>query len=82
MTALLGIPEVKVELLEHLAPSLEDQMTDKTEAFKDQIEQLNSRQQETELKLDDLEQYGRRHSIRIAGIPVSDWENTDFLLCK
>ena len=34
------------------------------------------------MRTDDLEQYGRRHSLRISGIPESDKEHTDMLICE
>jgi hypothetical protein len=53
------------------------------QALKEENKQLHDRIRELEvschLKVDDLEQYGRRHSIRIFGIPESDKEDTDLL---
>jgi hypothetical protein len=37
---------------------------------------------ETDMRTDDLEQYGRRHSLRISGIPESHKEHTDMLICE
>ena len=34
------------------------------------------------MRTDDLEQYGRRHSLRISGIPESHKEHTDMLICE
>jgi hypothetical protein len=34
------------------------------------------------MRTEDLEQYGRRHSLRISGIPESDKEHTDMLICE
>lgn len=81
VTALVAIPEVKAKLLQHLAPSLETELHDVIQPLTDKIDKLTSRQNESDLKLDDLEQYGRRHSVRINGVPETDRENTDFLVC-
>ena len=40
------------------------------------VNAINNRQTETELQLDQLEQYGRRENLEIHGIPVTKNENT------
>ena len=40
------------------------------------VNAINNRQIETELQLDQLEQYGRRENLEIHGIPVTKNENT------
>ena len=40
------------------------------------VNAINNRQVETELQLDQLEQYGRRENLEIHGIPVTKNENT------
>lgn len=46
------------------------------------MKELNNWLKESQLKLDDLEQCGKHHSVRMSGIPESDRENTDFLVCN
>ena len=82
VTALVGIPEIKAKLLTHLLPTLENQIQLIVQPLNDEINHLNEKLVEAELKTDDLEQYSRRHSLRISGIPESEKENTDHLVCE
>ena len=80
--ALVGIPEIKAKLIEHLVPSLENQIAEVIQPLKKDIVHLEDKITETDMRTDDLEQYGRRHSLRISGIPVSHKEHTDMLICE
>jgi hypothetical protein len=71
VTALVGIPEIKAKLIEHLVPSLENQIAEVIQPLKQDIVHLEDKNTETDMRTDDLEQYGRRHSLRISGIPES-----------
>ena len=82
VTALVGIPEVKARLLSHLLPTLENQISHIVQPINEKINQLNEKLVESDLRTDDLEQYGRRHSLRISGIPEVDKEKTDLLICE
>ena len=76
VSALVGIPEIKAKLIEHLVPSLENRIAEVIQPLtQDKIT-------ETDMRTDDLEQYGRRHSLRISGIPESHKEHTDMLICE
>lgn len=81
VSALIGIPDIKSKLLEHLAPTLKTEVSAIVQPLQNDIKRLTDDLKESELKRDDLEQYGRRHSLRIAGIPENDGENTDLLIC-
>jgi hypothetical protein len=50
--------------------------------LKQDIIHLEDKITETDMRTDDLEQYGRRHSLRISGIPESHKEHTDMLICE
>jgi hypothetical protein len=50
--------------------------------LKQDIIQLEDKITETDMRTDDLEQYGRRHSLRISVIPESHKEHTDMLICE
>ena len=80
--ALVGIPEIKAKLIEHLVPSLENQIAEVIQPLKQDIVHLEDKITETDMRTDDLEQYGRRHSLRISGIPESQKEHTDMLICE
>lgn len=82
VTALVGIPEIKAKLIEHLVPSLENRIAEVIQPLKQDIIQLEDKITETDMRTDDLEQYGRRHSLRISGIPESHKEHTDMLICE
>ena len=82
VTALVGIPEIKAKLIEHLVPSLENRIAEVIQPLKQDIIQLEDKITETDMRTDDLEQYGRRHSLRISGIPESHKEQTDMLICE
>jgi hypothetical protein len=56
-------------LIEHLVPSLENQIAEVIQPLKQDILHLEDKITETDMRTDDLEQYGRRHSLRISGIP-------------
>ena len=80
--ALVGKPEIKAKLIEHLVPSLENQIAEVIQPLKQDIVHLKDKITETDMRTDDLEQYGRRHSLRISGIPESQKEHTDMLICE
>ena len=80
--ALVGIPEIKAKLIEHLVPSLENQIAEVIHPLKQDIVHLKDKITETDMRTDDFEQYGRRHSLRISGIPESHKEHTDMLICE
>jgi hypothetical protein len=63
--ALVGIPEIKAKLIEHLVPSLENQIADVIQPLKQDIVHLEDKITETDMRTDDLEQYGKVHSISV-----------------
>lgn len=84
VTSLCAIPEMKSKLVEHLLPTLDDQVKQILDPFKSTVDDLqerlkasNERYTELESKHDDLEQYTRRQNIRISGFPEQEGENTD-----
>jgi hypothetical protein len=63
------ITPFNITLIEHLVPSLENRIAEVIQPLKQDIIQLQDNITETDMRTDDLEQYGRRHSLRISGIP-------------
>lgn len=82
VSALVEIPDIKNRILDHLAPTLKTEIDNQLQPLRDDIKRLNEDLKESKLQVDDLEQYGRRHSLRVSGIPEMDRENTDFLICE
>ncbi|XP_071166946.1 uncharacterized protein [Mytilus edulis] len=84
VASLCDIPHLKSKLVEHLLPSLDAQIADiltplrkNVEIMSDKLTKSEAKCEELEWKNDDLEQYTRRQSIRIAGIPEKNFESTD-----
>ena len=94
VTALCGIPDLKVILLQKLLPSLNEEvkkimqpLNENMIILNDQLKQMtetfqrsDQRYEELSNQHDDLEQYTRRQSIRVGGIPEDDGEDTDDLI--
>jgi hypothetical protein len=59
MSVLVRIPEIKANLIEHLVPSLENQIAEAIQPLKQDIVDLEDKITETDMRTDDLEQYGR-----------------------
>jgi hypothetical protein len=76
------ITPFNITLIEHLVPSLENRIAEVIQPLKQDIVHLKNKITETDMRTDDLEQYGRRHSLRISGIPESQKEHTDMLICS
>lgn len=81
VSALLEVQQIRDKLLAHLLPSLQNQISDILKPLQNSNNNLNKNIVEANLRTDDLEQYTRRHSLRITGIPEFDGENTDILIC-
>ena len=82
VSALLEVQQIRDKLLAHLLPSLQNQISDILKPLQNSNNDLNKNIMEANLRTDDLEQYTRRHSLRITGIPEFDGENTDILICE
>lgn len=70
--------EAKVKTLEASNKSLELE----NRSLKSQINTMVNQMTENAMKIDDLEQYTRRDSIEIKGVPTSQYENTNQLVCQ
>ncbi|CAG2219023.1 unnamed protein product [Mytilus edulis] len=87
VASLCDIPHLKSKLVEHLLPSLDAQIADiltplrkNVEIMSDKLTKSEAKCEELEWKNDDLEQYTRRQSIRIAGIPEKVTKSLEKLL--
>lgn len=87
VASLCAFPDVKTKLVNHLLPTLDEQVKLILNPLKATVTDLelklkesNDRCQQLDNKHDDLEQYTRRQNIRIAGIQEADGENTDNLV--
>lgn len=87
VTSLCAIPEVKSKIVQHLIPTLDEQVTRILEPLKSTVCDLenklrasDARCNELEAKHDDLEQYTRRQNIRVSGFAEQDGENTDAIV--
>ena len=84
VVSLCEIPHIKSKLVEHLLPTLDQQVAGILTPLRETVDLLSQKLSESEMRCDelewrndDLEQYTRRQSIRIAGIPEKLSENTD-----
>lgn len=87
VNSLCSIPLLKDKIVQCLMPSLEDQITNILQPLKETANDLKSslktmqtNYDKLEDRYDDLEQYSRRQSVRIAGVGEIDNENTDDLV--
>ena len=77
ISALCEIPKLKTKLVDHLLPSLRDQVKEMIDPMMATIKNLQDDLKEAHLKNDDIEMYTRRNAIRVSGIPEGDAEETD-----
>lgn len=82
VSALCSAPAIKASLISHILPTLDQQVASIMQPLKDVIDNLHGKLNEADLKNDDLEQYTRRQSLRISGIPETTAESTDNLLVQ
>lgn len=74
----LSDPAVRDELKNLLLPQLSKKLDDQ----KLEIENMKSHINNLEYEVDNLQQYSRRNSLRIAGMPERENENTDNIVLK
>lgn len=85
--SLCTIPDIKNQLIQHLVPSLDEQVKEILTPLKKSVDDLETKlkashtqYKDLEAKHDDLEQYTRRQNVRISGIAEQDGEDTDDLI--
>lgn len=87
ITSLCAIPDLKTKLVEHLIPTLDQQVKHILEPLKTTVNELQTQLKASgvrcnviEMRQDDLEQYTRRQNIRISGFEEQEGESTDDII--